>query len=590
MNILVKKITIYLERYGFLLLASSTLVTFVLACAESHTSTPVTLSSVFEAMGETLARDRSYRGFWGKLMSIMGSATLAWAAIRIYMASAGFKWDEFAARRLARNHIVLIGDSSETGRNSADLGQAAMVIELAFLFARNNLVVLCMPSISEADRVKLWESGVIVVKGDLSVLDLLQATSASRARLLIAMKVGSEENIAIVRIALSPVFGRTSLKCICMVPPVSSRAHRSLQDYLEPDTLSRVRTFSDSELIARRMLSAYPPDEYPHQTDNGVHILIIGFSEIGQSMALQLARIGHYRNGKRVKVTLVDGNASQRWRELVTIYPTLPQWLEVQIDDMAIETVQSSDLARWKVNEAPIDVAYVCTRDEITNLRVARLLVRDLVRNSFFVTPSPRVVVLDPPGGRLLKDLTSHHDYQYHMRLFSLFDGDGEVQHRDFLWELDDQRAQTLHEAYCASDDARCANDPKAIRSPSNRPWDQLSETYREANRSSADHFDVKMRAIGCCIAKAGTATEIQITSDELELLARMEHDRWCADRSLNGWQFGEIRDDVRKLHPSMVPYGELSEATRQLDRDNVLQIIKIMKGTDGVLSRTTAD
>ena len=39
---------------------------------------------------------------------------------------------------------------------------------------------------------------------------------------------------------------------------------------------------------------------------------------------------------------------------------------------------------------------------------------------------------------------------------------------------------------------------------------------------------------------------------------AREEHDRWMAAKAAGGWSYGPVRDDARKLHPSMVPFGEL--------------------------------
>ena len=62
-----------------------------------------------------------------------------------------------------------------------------------------------------------------------------------------------------------------------------------------------------------------------------------------------------------------------------------------------------------------------------------------------------------------------------------------------------------------------------------------------------------------------------------LELLARMEHDRWWADRVLDGWTLNAVRDNKRKHHPNLVPYDELTEPIKQLDRESVLQMIEIL-------------
>jgi hypothetical protein len=62
-----------------------------------------------------------------------------------------------------------------------------------------------------------------------------------------------------------------------------------------------------------------------------------------------------------------------------------------------------------------------------------------------------------------------------------------------------------------------------------------------------------------------------------------MEHDRWWADRSLDGWNYAADRDDKRKLHTDMVPYQKLNEATRQKDRDNVKTMIRILDQEEGL-------
>jgi hypothetical protein len=66
------------------------------------------------------------------------------------------------------------------------------------------------------------------------------------------------------------------------------------------------------------------------------------------------------------------------------------------------------------------------------------------------------------------------------------------------------------------------------------------------------------------------------LSEDQIEIMAVMEHRRWWADRSLNGWRFAEERDDINLLHPNMIPYADLSEADKQKDRDSVGTTIKL--------------
>jgi len=52
-----------------------------------------------------------------------------------------------------------------------------------------------------------------------------------------------------------------------------------------------------------------------------------------------------------------------------------------------------------------------------------------------------------------------------------------------------------------------------------------------------------------------------------IEPLAQQVHDGWACQRLTQGWTLGPHRDDARKQHPNLVPYAELSEGDKDLDR-----------------------
>lgn len=65
--------------------------------------------------------------------------------------------------------------------------------------------------------------------------------------------------------------------------------------------------------------------------------------------------------------------------------------------------------------------------------------------------------------------------------------------------------------------------------------------------------------------------TDDIVLPDELvvlaEKLAKNVHETWAKNRMEQGWTYGEERDDELKLHPSLVPYDELSEEEKDYDR-----------------------
>jgi len=61
----------------------------------------------------------------------------------------------------------------------------------------------------------------------------------------------------------------------------------------------------------------------------------------------------------------------------------------------------------------------------------------------------------------------------------------------------------------------------------------------------------------------------------QTELLARHNHDVWAKRRVNEGWVYGPNRDDVQKEHPNLVPYEELPESEKEIDRKAVLETLK---------------
>lgn len=57
------------------------------------------------------------------------------------------------------------------------------------------------------------------------------------------------------------------------------------------------------------------------------------------------------------------------------------------------------------------------------------------------------------------------------------------------------------------------------------------------------------------------------------ELIAENCHEVWSRGRIGQGWRYGKHRDNDKKLHPDLIPYGSLSEETKQYDRDTSTQV-----------------
>lgn len=63
-----------------------------------------------------------------------------------------------------------------------------------------------------------------------------------------------------------------------------------------------------------------------------------------------------------------------------------------------------------------------------------------------------------------------------------------------------------------------------------------------------------------------------------LKIMAETEHELWIEFYRLNGWDYGEIRNDYDKKHNCMVPYDQLSENDQKKDLDLVLDYQEIVQ------------
>src|SRR5688572_5046642 len=81
----------------------------------------------------------------------------------------------------------------------------------------------------------------------------------------------------------------------------------------------------------------------------------------------------------------------------------------------------------------------------------------------------------------------------------------------------------------------------------------------------------------------------VQLSEDLLSLvedLSRNAHDVWAFRRTTEGWRWGPKRDDDRKEHPCLIPYSELTESEKDMDRAAVLETIKMMVALGYVITR----
>jgi hypothetical protein len=133
-----------------------------------------------------------------------------------------------------------------------------------------------------------------------------------------------------------------------------------------------------------------------------------------------------------------------------------------------------------------------------------------------------------------------------------------------------DRGAAIAHEHYNKGLGKKDAVGMKELQAAM-RDWSDVLETYRAANRASADSAMVKVWDAGWRPAPEGERgdTSPTVPAELMETMARREHDRWIAERLMSGWRPagpGEARNNDLMVHDKLVPWEALSEADKNND------------------------
>ena len=359
----------------------------------------------------------------------------------------------------------------------------------------------------------------------------------------------------------------------------------------EPGDPPRIETFAIEDRAARALLRRWPPHLALDPGFGQVpHLLFLGFAPPARALLLQALRLAHHGQG-RPWISLVCDHHEAVAAEILAAYPQAPQVAELRFAPLAGladmlqagsslfqpgaipqpgdilwpgDTFQPGNVTALKSPPPlapPVSLVVVCndaptTEEEIDpGLTLARHVI-GLLATSQGVSPPVLLEVGDAEPGGAIDDWDGQIipiSYRREAcRASLLLDGAG------------DELARTIHEHYC---DTIAAQGRDLSQEPAGQPWERLATSYRQANRHQADHFWAKLAVTDCRAVPEDLVEAFALSPLEVERLAIVEHDRWAADRHLDGWSFGPVRDNARKLHPQLIPYAALTEAMKDLDR-----------------------
>ena len=501
----------------------------------------------------------------------LAPATTAYATVSALVAVLGEQISGIRAR-LSADHVVVCGLGRIGGLVAKGMRGAGYNVVAIEADPRNAALGLCR------------EAGVVVLVGDASDPTLLRRARVERARHLFAVTGDDGTNAKIAIDARRLVEGRQGPPLTCFVHLLDGNLVGALKLVAlarRSEDSFRLEAFNAAERGAPALLRGHRAFDDTGMTPFGPpHLLVVGLGEMGSHLVVDAARRWrslHATTGRRFKVTVVDKQAEHHLAGLVERYPRLRDACEIAAHSVELDSAEFERARFLFDSNGACDVTsvYVCVGDDAVGLSGALHL-----RYRLGDRRVPIVVRTTQEGGVaafLGRDVDP--EARGDLAVFGLLDV---VCRPDVLLNGQNEvLAVAIHEGYVRhrGDAGQAAEPAEADRSAV--PWEQLPESLRESNRGQAADIGRKLRAVGCDIEPLADwdAAPLAFTAAEVEFLARMEHDRWRAEREAAGWHLGSAKSEGRRESPFLVPWDELTEETKEKDRNPVRAMPAVLAG-----------
>jgi len=479
--------------------------------------------------------------------------------------------------RFKSDHIIVCG-----------LGTIGMLLTRKFLSAGKEVAVIEIDE--ENDYIdECRDNGAAVLVGNATAPYILLQTGIERASHLFSMCGQDNTNAEIALQTRQLLAGRRKKPMTCVVHIKDPKLCRSIKERefaAEKNAASRLEFLNLYDQAAKILVKSHSP--FPGEGTVPAlppHILIIGAGHMGESLVVELAKKWHDRpdrGDRKIKISLIDRAAGEKLDLFYIRYPGLPAVCDIVPLDMEIGSpaFEAGQYLCDDNGKCDLTAVYICLDEDSPALSTALALNHVLRDNDL-----PIVICLNSRTG--LAELI-HDDAHGLKRLHTFALLDAVLDPEFLLLGTHEILARAIHEEYLREQLAK-GDTPET--NPSLVPWDELPETLKDSNRRQAAYLAVKLNRIGCSIMPMTdwNALPVQFSDEEIETMAKMEHDDWLEERLQDGWVYAPgPKDSSKKTHPSLVPWEKLPEAEKEKDREPVREMPHILEKAGFQIYRRT--
>lgn len=368
------------------------------------------------------------------------------------------------------------------------------------------------------------------------------------------------DNMALVqlgRIASNIKKGEKKKICHLML-----RSHEMLQRLHSLDFCEAIREkldvylFTMEEIWSRTLRLDYEPITI--ESEKHIHLVIIGMDEMAETLAFQSALIAHYPNyirdlSKRTRITIVDKQMCQKSKDFINRYQHLfensyyrivnlteakpislhkpkyngiredfvdVEWefVEATIDNLAVR----KDFLDWATDNNQLLTIVMAHSEDNQNIREATLLPNAIYQQSipiYVYTPHNIDFIIAP---NMIPFGMQDRGYDVTMPFVGMAKNINYIYRR--CYEDNIEQWKNLLRNVVEID--------KTVR---DALWEELPYIKRMSCIYHAMTIATKMRSIG--LSENDWKGFNDISMQNIEILAQVEHNRWCIEELILGWR-----------------------------------------------------
>lgn len=304
-----------------------------------------------------------------------------------------------------------------------------------------------------------------------------------------------------------------------------------------------------------------------------VHLVIVGFGNMGIALLLEAIRICHYPANISTNISIIDPQASLHAQRFSAQFPNINDIKDINIQFIEGTTESATvrqQICHWADDTTQLLTIAICLRDPDNAFRTAINL-----PEAVYIQPGPsanthtRILVRQavPQFPHTLSLAARYSNIKFFGSQASGFD----------LNMLSDELPIIINGLY---GDNLMGQDSVSDLNPRLENWrkrwsdpNQTSEASKYASRYQADRF----RSLISMLRRLDGGNQDAL----LEELAESEHNRWISERILAGWRQakkGEHRSNALRIHDNIIPYNQLTESEKQKDRNVIHFALRLTK------------